>query len=86
MQPARALGNASPSGAEGLFDRVNWNTQRWRQPKKKTAEERGANGENKYAPVKMDFFRARQTAGPKRDKWMKASECEHHPKQAPGET
>jgi hypothetical protein len=82
MQVARASGNASRPSAEGLFYAAHWNAQRRRQPEKKTAQERGAHGENKYTPVQMDLFRARQAARPKRDKWVNADECEYHAEQA----
>src|SRR5204863_161331 len=39
-------------------------------------------GENKYAPVQMELFRARQAAWPKRNKWVNADECEYHAEQA----
>jgi hypothetical protein len=58
------------------------NAQRWCQPEKKTAEERGTNSENKYPPVQMDLIRARQAAWPKRNKRVNADECEAYAEQA----
>jgi hypothetical protein len=43
---------------------MDGSAQGWREAKEQTAEQRRREREQKYAPVEMNFVRARQAAGP----------------------
>ena len=67
VQAARASGDGAAADANRAFEISNGNAEGGSEAEEKTAGERNTDGEKEHACVEMNFFGAREAAGPERD-------------------